>query len=62
MDDIELHQGSEGFPWLVAFFVVFFADAVGEHKNAILLRDEPGLSFHVLKQSVFRAPLSRIPA
>lgn len=58
--DIELHQRSEGFQWLVSFFVVFFAEAAGKHKNAILLLDEPGLSLHGLKQREFRATLSRL--
>ncbi|MBS0227709.1 MAG: AAA family ATPase [Proteobacteria bacterium] len=58
--DIELHQRSEGFQWLVSFFVVFFAEAVGKHKNAILLLDEPGLSLHGLKQREFRSTLSRL--
>lgn len=58
--DIELHQRSEGFQWLVSFFVVFFAEAAGKHKNAILLLDEPGLSLHGLKQREFRLTLSRL--
>ncbi|ANB18843.1 AAA family ATPase [Dokdonella koreensis] len=58
--DIELHQRSEGFQWLVSFFVVFFAEAAGKHKNAILLLDEPGLSLHGLKQREFRSTLSRL--
>jgi hypothetical protein len=58
--DIELHQRSEGFQWLVSFFVVFFAEAAGKHRNAILLLDEPGLSLHGLKQREFRSTLSRL--
>lgn len=58
--DIELHQRSEGFQWLVSFFVVFFAEAAGKHQNAILLLDEPGLSLHGLKQREFRSTLSRL--
>ena len=46
--EIELDQRSEGFQWLVSFFVVFFAEAVDKHENAILLLDEPGLSLHGL--------------
>lgn len=57
---IELHQRSEGFQWLVSFFVVFFAEAAGKHKNAILLLDEPGLSLHGLKQREFRSTISRL--
>lgn len=58
--EIELDQRSEGFQWLVSFFVVFFAEAQNEHKNAILLLDEPGLSLHALKQREFRKTISRL--
>ncbi len=58
--EIELHQRSEGFQWLVSFFVVFFAEAAGKHQNAILLLDEPGLSLHGLKQREFRSTISRL--
>ncbi len=58
--EIELHQRSEGFQWLVSFFVVFFAEAAGKHKNAVLLLDEPGLSLHGLKQREFRSTISRL--
>lgn len=58
--EIELDQRSEGFQWLVSFFVVFFAEAAGRHTNAILLLDEPGLSLHGLKQREFRTTISRL--
>jgi AAA ATPase domain len=58
--EIELDQRSEGFQWLVSFFVVFFAEAGDAHKNAILLLDEPGLSLHGLKQREFRNTISRL--
>jgi len=58
--EIELDQRSEGFQWLVSFFIVFFAEALGEHANAILLLDEPGLSLHGLKQRDFRTTISRL--
>lgn len=58
--EIELDQRSEGFQWLVSFFVVFFAEAMGEHRNAILLLDEPGMSLHALKQREFRQTISRL--
>ena len=60
--EIELDQRSEGFQWLVSFFVVFFAEAVEKHKNAILLLDEPGLHLHGLKQRDFRETISRLAA
>jgi predicted ATP-dependent endonuclease of OLD family len=56
--EIELDQRSEGFQWLVSFFVVFFAETAGKHKNTILLLDEPGLSLHGLKQREFRKTVS----
>lgn len=58
--EVELDQRSEGFQWMVSFFVVFFAEAMDKHKNAILLLDEPGLSLHALKQAEFRETLSKL--
>jgi predicted ATPase len=58
--EIELDQRSEGFQWLVSFFVVFFAEATDKYRNAILLLDEPGLSLHGLKQREFRTTVSRL--
>lgn len=58
--DIELDQRSEGFQWLVSFFVVFFAEAMDKHENAILLLDEPGMSLHGLKQRDFRETITRL--
>lgn len=60
--EIELDQRSEGFQWLVSFFVVFFAEAMDKHKNAILLLDEPGMSLHGLKQRDFRNTLLKLSA
>ena len=58
--EVELDQRSEGFQWMVSFYVVFFAEASDKHKNAILLLDEPGLSLHALKQAEFRETLSKL--
>jgi energy-coupling factor transporter ATP-binding protein EcfA2 len=58
--EIELDQRSEGFQWLVSFFVVFFSESLDKHKNAILLLDEPGMSLHALKQRDFRETISRL--
>jgi len=60
--EIELDQRSEGFQWLVSFFIVFFAEAADKHENAILLLDEPGLHLHGLKQRDFRETISRLAA
>ena len=58
--EVELHQRSEGFQWLVSFFIVFFAETAEKHANSILLLDEPGLSLHGLKQRDFRETISRL--
>ena len=58
--EVELNQRSEGFQWLVSFFIVFFSEADGQNDNAILLLDEPGLSLHGLKQKEFRKTISRL--
>lgn len=60
--EVELDQRSEGFQWMVSFYVVFFAEASDRHKNAILLLDEPGQSLHALKQAEFRETLSKLSA
>ena len=57
---IELDQRSEGFKWLVSFFIVFFGQAASRSGDAILLLDEPGLSLHGLKQRQFRHTLSKL--
>lgn len=58
--EVELSQRSEGFQWMVSFYVVFFAEAQDKHKNAILLLDEPGQSLHALKQAEFQHTLSKL--
>lgn len=57
---VELDQRSDGFRWLVSFFVVFHAQAGDNLKDAVLLLDEPGLSLHALKQQEFRKTVSRL--
>jgi len=56
--EVELDQRSEGFRWLVSFFVVFRSQADDALEGAILLLDEPGLSLHALKQQEFRKTIS----
>lgn len=58
--EIELDQRSEGFQWLLSFFVVFFSESAGRYSNSVLLLDEPGLSLHGLKQREFRETVSRL--
>lgn len=58
--EIELDQRSEGFQWLVSFFIVFFSETEDKHSNTILLLDEPGVSLHALKQRDFRETISKL--
>jgi len=58
--EVELDQRSEGFRWLVSFFVVFRAQAKDKLNNAILLLDEPGLHLHALKQREFRKTVAML--
>lgn len=58
--EVELDQRSEGFQWLVSFFIVFFAETIGKHENTVLLLDEPGVSLHALKQREFRKTISTL--
>jgi len=49
--EINLDERSRGFQWFLAFYIVFAADTKhGEHQNAILLLDEPGLYLHAKSQ------------
>ena len=49
-ENIELEARSTGLQWFFSFFLVFLVEATGEHKNAVLLLDEPGLSLHPIAQ------------
>lgn len=49
-DEVELEGRSTGLQWFLSFYLVFLVESEGEHKNAILLLDEPGLSLHPLAQ------------
>lgn len=58
--EVELDQRSEGFQWLVSFFVVFSAEADAAHANTVLLLDEPGVSLHAIKQREFRETVGKL--
>lgn len=47
---IELENRSKGFQWFFSFYSVFQAESDGEHKEAVLLLDEPGLHLHPTAQ------------
>jgi energy-coupling factor transporter ATP-binding protein EcfA2 len=49
-EEIELEGRSSGLQWFFSFFLVFLVERSDEHKDAILLLDEPGMSLHPLAQ------------
>ena len=49
-EKIELESRSTGLQWFLSFYLVFLVESLGEHRDAVLLLDEPGLSLHPLAQ------------
>jgi AAA ATPase domain len=49
-EKIELEDRSSGLQWFLSFYLVFLVESGRDHKGAILLLDEPGLSLHPLAQ------------
>lgn len=49
-EKIELEDRSSGLQWFLSFYLVFLVESERDHKGAILLLDEPGLSLHPLAQ------------
>ena len=43
---IELESRSKGLQWFFSFFLVFLAESKDNHRDCILLLDEPGLNLH----------------
>ena len=48
--EIELESRSKGFQWFFSFYLVFLVESNENHKDAILLLDEPGLHLHPTAQ------------
>lgn len=48
--EIELEARSKGFQWFFSFYLVFLVESEEEHKDAILLLDEPGMNLHPTAQ------------
>lgn len=60
--EVELEHRSSGLQWFLSFYLVFLVESQGQHRRAILLLDEPGMSLHPLAQrdlSAFFDNLSR---
>jgi ABC-type branched-subunit amino acid transport system ATPase component len=49
-EKVELEDRSSGLQWFLSFYLIFLVESQGDHRNAILLLDEPGLSLHPLAQ------------
>jgi len=49
-EKIELEDRSSGLQWFFSFYLIFLVESAGDHRDAILLLDEPGLSLHPLAQ------------
>lgn len=47
---VSLESRSTGLQWFLSFFLVFLVESDADHKNSILLLDEPGHSLHPLAQ------------
>jgi len=47
---VELEKRSTGLQWFLSFYLVFLVESQEEHKDAVLLLDEAGLSLHPLAQ------------
>ena len=44
--EIELDQRSAGMQYFFSFYLIFLVESAHDHKNSILLLDEPGLHYH----------------
>lgn len=49
-DEVGLELRSTGLQWFISFYLIFLVESQEEHKNAILLLDEAGLTLHPLAQ------------
>lgn len=47
---IELEARSTGLQWFFSFYLVFLVESERQHRNAVLLLDEPGVTLHPLAQ------------
>lgn len=48
--EVSLEQRSTGLQWFLSFYLIFLVESQENHKNAILLLDEAGLTLHPLAQ------------
>jgi hypothetical protein len=48
--EVELENRSTGLQWFLSFYLVFLVESQDDHRHAVLLLDEPGVSLHPLAQ------------
>ncbi|CAA9200978.1 AAA family ATPase [Flavobacterium collinsii] len=49
-DEVALELRSTGLQWFISFYLIFLVESQENHKDAILLLDEAGLTLHPLAQ------------
>lgn len=49
-DEVALELRSTGLQWFISFYLTFLVESEEQHKNAVLLLDEAGLTLHPLAQ------------
>jgi energy-coupling factor transporter ATP-binding protein EcfA2 len=49
-EKVELEDRSSGLQWFLSFYLIFLVESNRDHRDSILLLDEPGLSLHPLAQ------------
>lgn len=49
-DEVALELRSTGLQWFLSFYLIFLVESSEQHKNAVLLLDEAGLTLHPLAQ------------
>lgn len=49
-DEVALELRSTGLQWFISFYLIFLVESESQHKNAVLLLDEAGLTLHPLAQ------------
>jgi len=59
---VELEERSEGMRYFFSFYLVFLVEAEEQHRNCILLLDEPGLHLHGTAQAKLLTFLEKLSA
>lgn len=60
--DVELEERSQGMRYFFSFYLLFLVEAEEEHRNCILLLDEPGIHLHPTAQEKLIEFLNKLSA